>query len=99
MLTRRSGAATTPFVKELPDQSGRAAPFAVADLLAAISAIRPDAEVMALGLAELVLAELAETRAAAAARAFWLCVSHHRRSLSCPTGRAGVPESHLPGVG
>ncbi len=38
-------------------QSGRAAPFAVADLITAISAVRPDAEVLALGLAELVLAQ------------------------------------------
>ncbi|NKB84812.1 DUF1403 family protein [Brucella grignonensis] len=38
------------------NQSGRAAPFAVADLITAISAVRPDAEVLALGLAELVLA-------------------------------------------
>nr|WP_246740149.1 DUF1403 family protein [Rhizobium anhuiense] len=77
MLSRQSGAVTTPFVKELADlfalrrddglaaipdlvdtavQSGRAAPFAVADLITAIFAVRPDAEVMALGLAELVLA-------------------------------------------
>ncbi len=38
------------------NQSGRAAPFAVADLITAISAVRPDAEVLALGLGELVLA-------------------------------------------
>lgn len=38
------------------NQSGRAAPFAVADLITAISAVRPDAEVLALGLAEVVLA-------------------------------------------
>lgn len=38
-------------------QSGRAAPFAVADLITAISAVRPDAEVLALGLAEVVLAQ------------------------------------------
>jgi hypothetical protein len=37
-------------------QSGRAAPFAVADLVTAIFAVRPDAEVLALGLAEMVLA-------------------------------------------
>lgn len=37
-------------------QSGRAAPFAVADLITAISAVRPDAEVLALGLADVVLA-------------------------------------------
>lgn len=39
------------------NQSGRAAPFAVADLITAISAIRPDAEVLALGLADVVLAD------------------------------------------
>lgn len=39
------------------NQSGRAAPFAAADLITAISAVRPDAEVLALGLAELVLAQ------------------------------------------
>ena len=38
------------------NQSGRAAPFAVADLITAISAVRPDAEVLALGLADVVLA-------------------------------------------
>lgn len=38
-------------------QSGRAAPFAVADLITAISAVRPDAEVLALGLADVVLAQ------------------------------------------
>lgn len=37
-------------------QSGRAAPFAVADLITAISAVRPDAEVLALGFADVVLA-------------------------------------------
>lgn len=37
-------------------QSGRAAPFAVADFLTAISAVRPDAEVLSLGLADIVLA-------------------------------------------
>nr|OAP88065.1 hypothetical protein A4U53_35810 [Rhizobium leguminosarum] len=38
-------------------QSGRAAPFAVADLIAMICAARPDAEVLALGLADVVLAQ------------------------------------------
>jgi hypothetical protein len=37
-------------------QSGRAAPFVVADLLTTVFAVRPDAEVLALGLAEAVLA-------------------------------------------
>ena len=39
------------------NQSGRAAPFAVADLITAISAVRPDTEVMALGLADVILAQ------------------------------------------
>lgn len=38
-------------------QARRAAPLAIADLITAISAVRPDAEVLALGLAELVLAQ------------------------------------------
>ncbi|ANP89256.1 MULTISPECIES: DUF1403 family protein [Rhizobium] len=38
-------------------QSGRAAPFAVADLITAIFAVRPDAEVLALGLADVVLSQ------------------------------------------
>ena len=38
-------------------QSGRAAPFVVADLLTTVFAVRPDAEVLALGLAEAVLAQ------------------------------------------
>ncbi|WP_075293183.1 DUF1403 family protein [Pararhizobium arenae] len=38
------------------NQSGRAAPFAVADLITAISAVRPDTEVLALSLADVVLA-------------------------------------------
>lgn len=38
-------------------QSGRAAPFAVADLIAAIVAVRPDAEVLAFLLADIVLAQ------------------------------------------
>lgn len=37
-------------------QSGRAAPLAVADLISAIATLRPDAEVLAFGLAEVVLA-------------------------------------------
>lgn len=36
-------------------QSGRAAPFVAADLIAALCAVRPDAEVLALGLADLIL--------------------------------------------
>ncbi|MGF9566823.1 DUF1403 family protein [Neorhizobium sp. BT27B] len=37
-------------------QSGRAAPLAIADLISAIMALRPDAEVLALTLADIVLA-------------------------------------------
>ncbi|WP_226951444.1 DUF1403 family protein [Rhizobium terrae] len=43
-------------VIDMAIQSGRAAPFAVADLVIAIVAARPDAEVLALELAEVVLA-------------------------------------------
>jgi len=46
-------------VSELIDtaiQSGRAAPLAVAELVLAITTLRPDAEVLALGLGEVVLA-------------------------------------------
>lgn len=45
-----------PDMVDSANQSGRAAPFAVADLITAISAVRPDAEVLAFGLAEVVLA-------------------------------------------
>ncbi len=48
--------ALIPEIADSANQSGRAAPFAAADLIAAISAVRPDAEVMALGLADVVLA-------------------------------------------
>ncbi|MDP9572168.1 UNVERIFIED_ORG: hypothetical protein J2W66_002653 [Agrobacterium larrymoorei] len=50
------GLASTPDIVDSAIQSGRAAPFAVADLIAAIFAVRPDAEVLALALAEVVLA-------------------------------------------
>ncbi|MGO4117678.1 DUF1403 family protein [Rhizobium ruizarguesonis] len=50
------GPASIPDIVDSANQSGRAAPFAVADLITAISAVRPDAEVLALGLAEAVLA-------------------------------------------
>ncbi|TCV67487.1 DUF1403 family protein [Neorhizobium sp. S3-V5DH] len=49
--------ASIPDMVDSANQSGRAAPFAVADLITAIFAVRPDAEVMALGLAEVVLAQ------------------------------------------
>ena len=48
--------ASIPEIVDSAMQSGRAAPFAVADLITAISAVRPDAEVLTLGLAEVVLA-------------------------------------------
>ncbi|MUZ75935.1 DUF1403 family protein [Agrobacterium vitis] len=51
------GLASIPDQVDTAIQSGRAAPFAVAHLIAAISAIRPDAEVLALGLADVVLAQ------------------------------------------
>ena len=50
------GLASIPDIVDSAYQSGRAVPFAVADLITAISAVRPDAEVLALGLAEAVLA-------------------------------------------
>jgi hypothetical protein len=50
------GLASIPDIVDSSIQSGRAVPFAVADLITAISAVRPDAEVLALGLAEAVLA-------------------------------------------
>ncbi|MBM7321917.1 DUF1403 family protein [Agrobacterium sp. S2] len=49
--------ASVPDMIDTAIQSGRAAPFAVADLITAIFAVRPDAEVMALGLADAVLAQ------------------------------------------
>ncbi|WP_170212272.1 MULTISPECIES: DUF1403 family protein [Agrobacterium tumefaciens complex] len=49
--------ASIPDIVDSANQSGRAAPFAVADLIAAIFAVRPDAEVLALGLADAVLAQ------------------------------------------
>uniref|UniRef100_UPI003AF330EA DUF1403 family protein n=1 Tax=Agrobacterium vitis TaxID=373 RepID=UPI003AF330EA len=50
------GLASIPDIVDSAIQSGRAAPFAVADLITAIFAVRPDAEVLALALAEVVLA-------------------------------------------
>ncbi|QTG17035.1 DUF1403 family protein (plasmid) [Agrobacterium tumefaciens] len=50
------GLASIPDIVDAAYQSGRAAPFAAADFITAISAVRPDAEVLALGLAEAVLA-------------------------------------------
>jgi hypothetical protein len=51
------GLASIPDIVDSANQSGRAARFAVADFIAAISAVRPDAEALALGLAEVVLAQ------------------------------------------
>ena len=49
--------AAVPDLVDAALQSGRAAPFAVADLITAISAVRPDAEVLAFMLADNVLAQ------------------------------------------
>ena len=49
--------AAIPDLVDAALQSGRAAPFAVADLITAISAVRPDAEVLAFVLADNVLAQ------------------------------------------
>ena len=49
--------ASIPELIDTSVQSGRAAPFVVSDLITMISAVSPDAEVMALGLAEVVLAQ------------------------------------------
>ncbi len=49
--------ASIPDIIDSASQSGRAAPFVVAGPITAISAVRPDAEVLALGLGELVLAQ------------------------------------------
>lgn len=50
------GLASIPDIVDSAIQSGRAAPFVAADLIAALCAARPDAEVLALGLADLILA-------------------------------------------
>lgn len=49
--------ASTPDTVDSAIQSGRAAPFVAADLIAAICAIRPDAEVLALELADVVISQ------------------------------------------
>ena len=49
------GLASIPDIVDSANQSGRAAPFVAADLIAAIYAARPDAEGLALGLADLIL--------------------------------------------
>jgi len=50
--------ASIPDMVDSANQSGRPAPFAVADLITAIFAARPDAEVLGIGLAEVVLAQM-----------------------------------------
>ncbi|TDK29836.1 DUF1403 family protein [Rhizobium deserti] len=50
------GLASVPDLVDTATQSGRAAPLALADLISAITTVRPDAEVLVLGLAEMVLA-------------------------------------------
>ncbi|NSZ61036.1 DUF1403 family protein [Agrobacterium tumefaciens] len=50
------GLASIPDMVDSAIQSRRAAPFVLADFLTMISAVRPDAEVLALGVAEVVLA-------------------------------------------
>ena len=49
--------AAIPDLVDAALQSGRAAPFAVADLITAISAVRPDAEVLAFIVADSLLAQ------------------------------------------
>ncbi|MDH0117711.1 MULTISPECIES: DUF1403 family protein [Rhizobium/Agrobacterium group] len=56
-MNRDDSLAPVPEMVDTAIQSGRAAPLAVAELISAITTIRPDAEVLALGLAELVLAQ------------------------------------------
>lgn len=51
------GLASVPDLIDSAIQSGRAAPFVAADLIAAICEARPDAEVLTLGLADVVLAQ------------------------------------------
>lgn len=50
------GVASIPDIVDSAYQSGRAAPLALADLISAITTARPDAEVLALGMADVVLA-------------------------------------------
>lgn len=49
--------ASVPDLVDTATQSGRAAPLALADLISAIATARPDAEVLAMGLADVVLAQ------------------------------------------
>ena len=50
------GLACIPDLGDIATQSGRAAPLALANLISAITTARPDAEVLAAGLADVVLA-------------------------------------------
>jgi hypothetical protein len=59
-----AGLEAIPDLADSALQSSRAAPFVAAELIAAISAIRPGAEVLALGLAETVLAQKMRWRGA-----------------------------------
>lgn len=56
-LRRDEGLASIPDLVDSAIPSGRAAPFVAADLIAAMCATRPDAEVLALGLADVVLSQ------------------------------------------
>lgn len=51
------GLAALPELVDTAIQSGRAVPLAMADLVSAITTLRPDAEVLALGVADLILAQ------------------------------------------
>lgn len=51
------GLASIPDMVDTTIQSGRLVPLVVAELISAMTTTRPDAEVMALGLAEMVLAQ------------------------------------------
>ncbi|MUO80231.1 DUF1403 family protein [Agrobacterium vitis] len=56
-LHRDNGLASIADVVDSAIQSGRAVPFVAVDLIVAICALRPDTEVLALGLADVVLSQ------------------------------------------
>lgn len=56
-IGRNDALASVPDFVDTAIQSGRAAPLALADFISAIATARPDAEVLALGLADVVLAQ------------------------------------------